>query len=98
MGRAYAKLASLIDRYDNPQPFGLSLDEWKSQCNLYAFDFTGDLAHDDNFHLLSGGSLTLSLRFGAGLPQSTIVVIYQEFDELVQIDFSRKVTMIGSAL
>jgi hypothetical protein len=98
LARPYAKLASLVDRFDTGTAFGVTLSEWASNYNLYGFDFTGDLAHSDAFHLVSDTTLTLKLKFRQALATSITVVVYQELDDIVKFDVKRQVTMISSAL
>lgn len=98
VAQAYAKVAAALERYDTGQPFGITLAEWKSVANFYAFDFTSDLTHDGSFHLIEKGTLTLKLTFGDPLPGSVIAIILQEYDDLVEFDVDRNVSMISSVL
>jgi hypothetical protein len=98
LARPYAKLASLVDRLDTSSAFGITLDEWKSKYNFYGFDFTGDLAHGDAFHLVSDTTLTLKLKFSRALQRAVTVVVYQELDDIVKFDIKKQVSMISSAL
>jgi hypothetical protein len=98
LARPYAKLASLVDRFDSSSPFGVTLPEWSTKYNLYGFDFTGDLSHSEAFHLVSDTTLTLKLKFSAALQSSITVVVYQELDDIVTFNVNRQVNMLSSAL
>jgi hypothetical protein len=98
LARAYAKLAMLVDRYDTGLPFGVTFKEWKTKCTLYGFDFAPDLQHNNAFHLFRNGHLTLNIRFRSALAKRVTIVVYQEFDDLIEIDAAHKVKMIGQVL
>ena len=95
--RPYCKLASMLDRNESGHPFGVTFDEWKNVNNLYAFDFSADLSRDA-FHLYSEGTLTLKLQFSDPVADNLLVFIYQEHDDLVQIDLHKTIHMVSSVL
>jgi hypothetical protein len=98
LARPYAKLASLVDRFDSGSAFGVTLTEWATKYNLYGFDFTGDLSHSEAFHLVADTTLTLKLKFATALTNSITIVVYQELDDIVKFDVKKQVSMISSAL
>ena len=69
----------------------------KNVNNLYAFDFSADLSRDA-FHLYSEGTLTPKLQFSAPVADNLLVFIYQEHDDLVQIDMHKIIHMVSSVL
>jgi hypothetical protein len=66
-------------------------DDYGKGYALYAFDLTPDLSEDDHFNLIKEGSVRLDMRFGAALPNTINVIVYAEFENIIEIDRSRNV-------
>ena len=70
----------MIDRLDFPQ----------GNC-LYAFDLSPDLTDDEKFDLLKTGSVRLQLKFSEQLEQPITLIIYAEYQNIIEIDNNRNV-------
>jgi len=69
-----------IDRTDYPNGY-----------TLYAFDLTPDLAEHDHFNLTREGSLRVDMKFGAALGATINVIVYGEFENVIEIDNHRNI-------
>ena len=69
----------------------LSREDYANGYTLFGWDLTPDLGEDDHFNLIKRGSLRLSVKFGEALPQTVNVIIYAEFQNVLEIDRNRNV-------
>ena len=95
--RACCKLASMLNGNESGHSFGVTYNEWKTVNNLYAFDFSADLSCE-SFHLYNERKLTLKLQFSTPINENLLALIYQENDDLVQVDLNQFIQMVGSVL
>ena len=58
---------------------------------IFAFDLTADLCNDDHFNLIKTGSLRMQLNFSEPLEKNIIVVVYLEYQNLIEINKNRQV-------
>ena len=79
-GKLYQDEGNQIDRSEYSQGYA-----------LYGFDLTPDLSDGEHFHLVKKGNLRLEIKFSTALAASVNVVVYAEFDDLVEIDKNRNV-------
>ena len=59
--------------------------------SLFAFDISPDLCSGDHFNLLKTGVLSLELSFAQNLEHPVHLIVYLEFDNLIEISSSRKI-------
>ena len=70
----------------------LNWSDYALGYTLFAFDLTPDLAEvGGHFNVIKQGNLRLEIRFGKALAQTTNVIVYSEFENMIQIDRSRNV-------
>ena len=72
---------------------GLSIDrlDFPDGYALYAFDLSPDLTDDQKFDQLRTGSVRLQLKFGLALADPINVIIYAEYQNIIEIDRNRNV-------
>jgi len=58
---------------------------------LYAFDLTADLGDEESFNLMRQGSVRLVLKFGEAVAVTITVVVYAEFENVIDIDRNRNI-------
>ena len=58
---------------------------------LYAFDLTPDLGEDDHFNLIKEGNVRVDMKFSVALPNTINVIVYAEFENIIEIDRTRNV-------
>jgi len=69
-----------------------------SQGNaLYVFDLSPDLTDDEKFDLLRTESVRLQLKFAEALTDPITLIVYAEYQNLIEIDRNRNVIYDFSA-
>jgi hypothetical protein len=66
-------------------------DDYAKGYTLYAYDLTPDLGEDDHFNLIKEGNVRVDMKFGVPLPNTINVIVYAEFENIIEIDRSRNV-------
>jgi hypothetical protein len=66
-------------------------EDYARGFTLFAFDLTPDLSEDDHFNLIREGSVRVDMKFGDALPNTINVIVYAEFENIIEIDRSRSV-------
>lgn len=74
---------------------GISRDKYTKGYCLLAFDQIPDLSANSSGHwnLIRHGSVRLEVRFESYLAQTINCVVYAEFDNVIEIDKNRNVTV-----
>lgn len=90
--RSYLSLFSGTGMLHQDVGNGISYNDYPQGYTLYAFDLTPDLGEEEaHFNVVREGNLRAELHFAAALTASINVVIYAEFDNVVEIDKARNV-------
>uniref|UniRef100_T1IHQ6 Uncharacterized protein n=1 Tax=Strigamia maritima TaxID=126957 RepID=T1IHQ6_STRMM len=88
VAREFCSLYQALNR-DN-QDLGIAIsytDYVLGGCCLFAFDLTADgSATQSHFNLIKQGTLRIDLKFREPLPSTTSLVVYAQFQSLVEID------------
>ena len=58
---------------------------------LFAFDLTPEYNDDDHYPLIKHGNLRLEMNFNEALTNTTNVIVYAEFDNIIEISGNRSV-------
>lgn len=90
--RAYFNLQSACDKTFLNESNSITLDEFKKSLCLFAFDNTPDLCKGEGIHLIRRSTTTLDLNFREALANTVSVIVYSEFDDLIEIDKTRVAT------
>ena len=90
--RAYFNLQSVCDKTFMNEGNSISLEDFKTSLCLFAFDNTADLCGGEGNHLIRISTTTLDVRFKEALADTISVLVYTEFDDLIEIDKTRIVT------
>ena len=72
---------------------GLQYADFKHGNALYAFDLTPSLLDGEIFELAKSGVLSLELKFATSTPEPLQVVVYAEFDSIIEISKTRQVLL-----
>ena len=89
--RAYNSLYTGTGRLFYDEGLAIERAEYPFGYALYAFDLSPDLTDDEKFELLRTGSVRLQLKFGVRLPHAITIIIYAEFQNMIEIDQNRNV-------
>ena len=74
----------------------ITREEFGEGYTLFAFDLTPDLC-DGHSNLIKTGNLRIEMQFTTSLRTTTNIVVYAEFDNIIEIDRSRNVLFDYSA-
>ena len=69
----------------------VSREDYANGYALYAFDLTPDLGEGDHFNLSRDGTVRVDMSFRAALPNTINVVVYSEFQSVIELDRNRNV-------
>ena len=65
--------------------------DWDKGYSLYAFDLTPDYDGGDRYSLIKHGNLRLELKFSDPLAHPINVIVYAEFDNILEITQERNI-------
>jgi len=88
---AYLSLFSGCAKLGQDKGNQISRADFSQGYSLFAFDLSPDLSEGGHLSLLRKGNLKVELKFGAGLPNPVIVLVYAEFDNLIEITRERNI-------
>ena len=89
--RAYQTLFSGTNKMNEDQGTDISRSDYGNGYTLYAFDLTPDLACGGHFNLQKQGNLRLEMNFRQPLAQTINVIVYAEFENIIEVDKSRNI-------
>ena len=74
------------------QNCNIDIEDYKSGYCLWGFNFTPDQGADQgHLHPMKSGNLRIELQFTKSLPATVNVIVYAEFDNLIEIYGLREV-------
>jgi len=81
--------------YGNSYNHNITKEDYIGGYALYAFDLTSDLSASNNAHwnLIRHGSILVELKFATALTESVNMIVYAEFDNVIEIDKRRNVSI-----
>ena len=95
---AYQTLFSGTGRLFADSGIDVSHTEYNRGFSLMVFDLTPDLCSStDHFNPKQKGNVTLDIQFTQGLPNAINLIVFAEFESIVEIDYGRHVTYDYSA-
>ena len=89
--RSYASLFTGTGYMGHDRGNQISCEEYAKGFTLFAFDLSADLDDGGHFQLVKQGNLRLELHFKAALPETINVIVYAEFDNVIEVDKARNV-------
>ena len=69
----------------------VSRDDYAGGYTLFVFDLTPDLGESGHYSLLKTGSVRLALSFATALAKTVNVIVYAEFQNVLEVDRNRNV-------
>ena len=69
----------------------ISREDYANGYTLYCFNLTPDLSSGENFNLIKQGNLRIEVQFASALQQTVNLIVYAEFDSVLEIDQSRNI-------
>ena len=89
--RSYLNLFTSTGNESQDEGNGLTRDDFRDGYTFFGFDLTPDACDGSCFHLVQKGNLRIDLHVAAALQQTINVVVYAEFESVLEIDKSRNV-------
>ena len=89
--RSYASLFTGTGYMGHDRGNQISCEEYARGFTLFAFDLSADLDDGGHFQLVKQGNLRLELHFKTALPETINVIVYAEFDNVIEVDKARNV-------
>ena len=87
----YETLYRGLNRMDGEKSSIIKRVDWDKGYSLFAFDLTPDMDAEDHYALIKHGNLRLELEFAAALADPVSILIYAEFDNIVEITADRHI-------
>ncbi len=88
---AFEALSKSFDKLDGEKSSIIKREDWSRGYSLFAFDLTPDYDGDDHYPLIRHGNLRLEMNFAATLSQTINVIVYAEFDNIIEISNNRNI-------
>ena len=82
---------SLFSGFNCDKGIYLSREEYAKGHTLYSFDLTPDMCNGDHFNLQHQGNLRVEIKFSEEIKKTLSVLIYAEFQNVIEISKSRHV-------
>ena len=95
--RSYFSLFSGVGKNNSDEGNQISRQDYGKGYTLFAFDLTADLQEDSHFEVIRDGTVKLEMHFAQGLPSTITVLVYAEFDNLIEVDRARNISFDYSA-
>lgn len=88
---AYNSLITGVGLSNGDRSVGITRHNYTHGNVLYAFDMTADMAEGAHVDPIRHGNLRIEAGFGAALPTPVTVVVYAEYENMIQIDRARNI-------
>ena len=83
---SYLSLFQALNSPTQMQNCNIDIEDYKSGYCLWGFDFTPDQGADQgHLHPMKSGNLRIELQFTKSLPATVNVIVYAEFDNLIEL-------------
>ena len=89
--RSYCNMFAGTGKMFQDEGNDVTRDDFGQGYILFAFDLTPDVCDGSHFNLVQKGNLRVEMHFDQPLPQTVNIVVYGEFETVLEIDRSRNV-------
>ena len=89
--RAYHSLYTAINGDIGDHGLDINKKDYKGGNCLYAYDLSADLCNSEHFNLVKIGNTRLEIDFSKGVPENVTVVVYIEYENIIEINKNRKI-------
>lgn len=90
--QAYYSLFTSGGKVCKDEGLDISRSDYSQGYTLLGYNLTPDHNEGCHFNPVKHGNLRLSFKFSKPLPQTTYLIVYAEFDNIIEIDEGRNVT------
>ena len=88
---SYYTLFKGFDKLSGEKSSIIKREDWPRGYSLFAFDLTPDYDDDDHYPLIRHGNLRLEINFNTALASTINIIVYAEFDNIIEISSNRTV-------
>ena len=88
---SYQTLFSGINTLFHDTGNQINREDYESGYSLFAFDLSPDLSCGPHFNLVKRSNMRLELQFAAALTTTLSILVYAEFQSLLEIDNTRNI-------
>lgn len=89
--RSYMTLFEGTGMLNDNRGHGITRTSYKDGFALYAFDMTPDMTDGSHVDLIKHGNIKMELQFKEALASTVNVIVYAEYDNVIQVDRARNV-------
>jgi len=82
---AYHTLFTGLNKHNKDNTGIITRSDYRRGYTLFCFDLTPDLCEGGHFNLQKTGNLRLELQFAEALPETVNVIVYGEFENVIQV-------------
>ena len=90
---AFLTLFAATGKLHTDEGLDINRTDFAGGYALYAFDLTPDMSEDGHFNLIRDGSFRLEVKFAKPLPNTVNVIIYAEFEHVLEILRNREILL-----
>ena len=87
----YQTLFYGLHKLDQDSGSIIKREDWSRGYALLAFDLTPDFSHTDHYSLIDHGKVKLELEFSNALTQAINILVFSQFDNVIEIDKDRNI-------
>ena len=91
IAQAYMSLFSLNVKAFKDEDIHVSRKDYVNGYSLFCYDLTPDLGESDCFSLIKSDNVHLAINFAEELSRTINVIVYAEFQNVLQVDKNRNV-------
>ncbi|GIY28079.1 hypothetical protein CEXT_683891 [Caerostris extrusa] len=89
--KGYHSLFSGTEKIGHDQGLFISREDYIKGNTLFAFNLSPDLCNGDHLNLIKQSNLRLEIKFSQSLSQTISVIIFAEFDNVIEINKTRNI-------
>ena len=91
IAEAYLSMFTGTRKAFKDEDIDVSREDYVGGYTLFCFDLTPDLGESDHYSLLKSGTVRLEITFAEALAHTINVIVYAEFQNVLEIDRNRNV-------
>ena len=88
---AFETLYNSFDKLNGEKSSIIKREDWSRGYSLFSFDLTPDYDDEEHYPLIRHGYLRLDMHFGTTLPHTINIIVYAEFDNIIEINNNRNI-------
>nr|XP_042913843.1 uncharacterized protein F54H12.2-like [Parasteatoda tepidariorum] len=89
--RAYQTLFDGTERMGQDRGIFISREDYRNGNTLFGFNLSPNLCSGEHLNLIKHSNLRLELKFAKSLKKTVCVIVFAEFENLIEINKSRNI-------